>query len=338
MRRVQDRPEVTVVAPGAPPAPLQPDDRPRSSWRVPLALLAVAALLTAGALLDVRRGADGPDRELAPVALSGTGRYARSVREEFDARQQVGRATYAFGVRNDGPREVVVLAASFGDLALRAPVRIASGTEERLDLVQEVGCTTRPPLGAGPGPVALVVGTDDGEQQALALPAESVTDDLARSTARACGYLDVAAAVLVRYGTGRPAGRGWAVDVSVFNGGRQPVELRALRPGAGLSGRLVEEGTDRTVALPLALEPRGRSGVPSLRAVTLVLEVDDCSLVHLAAVAAPREDAPDAVASTAVGADGTSVRSVRQLPEPEALGRWLAACPGSGSTGGADGR
>lgn len=335
MRKVQDRPEVTVVVPGAsagPHPPPEPDDRHRSPYRLPLALLVVAAVLAAGALVDAgrdSRAAAAQERKLARVVdLQGTGRYARSVREEFDARQQLGRATYAFGVRNDGPREVVVDAAAFGDLALREPVRIAAGTEERLDLVQEVECTARPPRGAGSGPVGLTVRTADGTRHPLELASQSETQDLAGSTARACGYLGVAAAVLVRYGTGRTVGSGWAVDVSAFNGGRQPVQLRELRVGAGLSGRLVEEGTAEVVPLPLALEPRGRSGVPSLRAVTLVLEVADCARLDRAAPGSSGQGAPDAVATTAVGADGTSARSVRQLPEPEALARWLdARCP-----------
>lgn len=318
---------ITVSDPSRPAPPPQDEldgEEPRSRRGLYLLLvaLAVLALLRGGDTVLDRRAAAAEERRLAAVVdLELTDRFSGGSESREQDRASVVRT---IGLRNSGPRDVVLLSAAQGVLRTDGEQALGSGRDLPLQLTADVDCSTRPAAAAPDQDVVVVVRTESGrtEERRLPLPQDVVlTDDLFLQ--RACGYLEPFEAGSTFPVTFERRGDELVLDLEVANSGRTPLLLLAVGAGAGLAAE-VEDGE-----LPLELRPSdGSTGAVSVP-VRVVLRVVDCARVRPVDPAGFADGAPDTYTTTFArpgGSDETT--SITQVPDLSVLEDLLAdVCP-----------
>jgi hypothetical protein len=283
---VLEPPRVTVVDPrsGASvtqgeelPEDVVGDDGPRSRRGLYAAALVLAALgLWRGtdAVLD-QRAADAEERRLQAVVelvatTDGGGNDARSAAD-------VATVTRSVGIRNDGPRPVEVLSASFGSLRFDGELEVEPDRLRRFSLSATAACDRQPPEEVEPRAMTVRVRTQSGAEVEQELPFGDGSLLLdAGALRRACGYLEVQEAGFL-FATGI-SGRGpdaRIVSFDVANLGRFPLLLAELRAAPGMRLRPLTLGGE-PVSLPVEL-PAAEAGVFESRPLVAELTVIDCA-------------------------------------------------------------
>ena len=284
---MQERPQVRITNPAAPPRPadvLDADDpTPGSPTRLVVAagvVLALLAVLSGVDELRERRAVDAEERRLqALLEVKLTDRFEAFQGAEFDGSSQEAVLTRSLGLRNTGPRPVVVESAAVDGLRLLGgEVEVAPGGEERLLLEQRLPCSPAPDDTSTSLAVRLGIRTGSGLQELELLLAEQATA-YGGQARQACGIVPAVEAVQVFPGPGSRVVDGVLdVPLRIANYGARATRLLEIRGGAGLSSELLDDA-GRPVALPLELEPRRPDGGADEQPVRLRLRVTDCGLV-----------------------------------------------------------
>jgi hypothetical protein len=128
-----------------------------------LVLVLLLVLVRGGIEIRERRAAEQEERRLqALVELETTPRFIGQGRRDIDPESRLGVVERAVGVRNNGPRDITVTAASLGDLRLVEEVVVPAGQDARLLLGWRGACAPRPALLAASDVIELEVRTQAG--------------------------------------------------------------------------------------------------------------------------------------------------------------------------------
>lgn len=204
---------------------------------------------------------------------------------------------WSYGLRNTGPRALVVVRASLGPLVSDREVEVPAGEDVRLLLRLALRCDSPPALGPARALVELTVRTAGGGERTVQLPGDLGRDDLARAGDRACGYPDVGEAVAQDLGTAAVGPRRLVVPVTYTNTGRRPASLLRVVGGSGMQVR-VQDSSGRSQRLPSPLPPASdmRTGPP----LPLLLEVTvtDCGALVVLGAPGTGQDVPTALSAT----------------------------------------
>jgi hypothetical protein len=330
---VQERPELTVSNPNAPEPSLDVvgDDAPHSSrpllvGGLVVLLLLLLVLLRGGAEIRDRRAAEQEERRLqAVVELETTARFTGQGDAAIDPGSRLGTVSRAVGVRNAGPRDVTVSAATLGDLRLDDEVVVPAGQDVRLRLSWQGACTAPPALLATSSFVELEVRTQAGPQRTVLPLPEGEQPPAAEDARRACGYLSLEEATGFHLFGSELVGDTVLVDVEVINMRITPVRLVAVRPGAGLS-LAVQTDVDEPVSLPLELAARSNDGDPSMRRLRLVLQVTDCAAIDRSSPAEGSMESALGITSVVGDEVEESTPSTALFADPGPLLRLLEGC------------
>lgn len=241
----------------------------------------VLVLLAAVAGLDElreRRAAQEERRLQAVVQVEATYRFGGHQTGAYDGSRQEAVLSRAIGLRNSGPRPVVVESAVVDGLRLLEPVEVAPGREERLRLVQRVPCRPDPAVADVRLDLRLGLRTGAGLEQRV-LPLAQDVLAYAGEARRVCGLVPAGEAVQLYAVLGaQPVDGALDVPVRVSSSGARPARIVSLRAGSGMSVELLDP-QGRRVPLPLEVEPRAPDGTTQGRSYLLRLRVDDCRLV-----------------------------------------------------------
>ncbi len=284
---MQERPLVTISNPADPRRPadvLDADDpAPGNPKRLVVVVGVVLALLAGVSGVDElreRRAADAEERRLqAVLQVQLTDRFGLLQATDFDGRTQEAVLSRALGLRNSGPRPVVVASAAVDGLRLvGGPVEIAPGQEERLLLQQRLPCSPEPGSASTGLAVLFGIRTGAGMQELERLLDEELTA-YGEDARRACGLVPPGEAVQLFSEPGGPPVDGVLdVPLSIANFGARTTQLLDLQAGNGLTAELLDD-TGGRVSLPLEIGPRLPDGSTVQRPFRLRLRVVDCARV-----------------------------------------------------------
>lgn len=284
---MQERPLVTITNPadrGRPADVLDADDpAPGNPQRLVVAAGVVLALLAGVSGVDglrERRAADAEERRLQTILqVELTDRFGSFQTTDFDGGTQEAVLSRALGLRNTGPRPVVVESVAVDGLRLvGGEVEVAPGQEERLLVQHRLPCSPAPAATSASLSVLLGVRTGAGtREQALLLDPEMTA--YGEDARRACGIVPPGEAVQL---FSEPGGRAvdGVLDVSlrIASFGARTTRLLDLQAGNGRTAELLDD-TGRGVALPLEIEPRLPDGGVVEQPFRLRLRVVDCAVV-----------------------------------------------------------
>ncbi len=284
---MQERPQVTITNPADPRRPadvLDGDDpAPGSPKRLIVAAVVVLALLAGVSGVDElrdRRAANAEERRLqAVLQVELTDRFGSFQGTDYDGGTQEAVLSRALGLRNTGPRPVVVESVAVDGLRLvGGDVEVAPGREERLLVQQRLPCSPAPVSTSTSLSVLLGVRTGAGLQEQELLLDEEVTAS-GGDARRACGIVPAGEALQLFFVIGGRVQDG-ALDVPLraANYGARDVRLLDVRAGSGLTAELLDD-TGHAVPLPLEFAGRGPDGGVPERPLLLRLRVVDCALV-----------------------------------------------------------
>ena len=258
---MQERPQVTITNPA-------------------VAVLALLAGLSGADELRERRAADAEERRpQAVLQLKLTDRFGSLQTTDYDSGRQEAVLSRALGIRNTGPRPVVVESVAVGGLRLAGgDVAVAPGREERLLVQQRLPCLPQPGSASNSLSVLLGVRTGAGLQEQELLLGDEVTAS-GEDARRACGIVPAGEALQLFFVIGGRVQDG-ALDVPMraVNYGARDVRLLDVRAGSGLTAEILD-GAGPPVPLPLELAGRAPDGSVLERALLLRLRVVDCALV-----------------------------------------------------------
>ena len=271
---------MTITDPSRPelrPADELDAEQPRSRrglYAAVVALLLLAGLRVGDAVRDRRATAQEEQRLASAVELEVTDRFAGGSSSSLPG----DRATVVVdvGLRNAGPRDLVVLSAAYGPLSQSGERALAAGRELPFALTTDLDCSEPPPL-LRPRPLVLLVRTSGGDEVPRELPAPQLSVD-DRALLRACRYLETYEAASAFPVDSFLADDALVLDLEVSNAGRAPLQLTAVGVGTGLSAELL---ADDGSPLPLPLDlPAGAGPEPRPVSVRALVRVEDCSAVR----------------------------------------------------------
>ena len=278
---------MTITNPADPRRPadvLDADDpAPGSPKRLVVAAGVVLALLAGVSGVDElreRRAADAEERRLqAVLQVELTDRFGLLQATDYDGGTQEAVLSRALGLRNTGPRPVVVESVAVDGLRLvGGPVEVAPGQEERLLVQQRLPCSPEPGSTSTGLAVQLGVRTGAGTREQELLLDQEMTA-YGEDARRACGIVPPGEAVQL---FSEPGGRAvdGVLDVPLRIGsfGARTTRLLDLQAGNGLTAELLDD-TGRRVDLPLEIEPRLPNGSMLEQPFRLRLRVVDCTRV-----------------------------------------------------------
>lgn len=252
------------VLEAGPEGPAGPGTWSRSQTLVAVALLAAAALLVAGLQVRERRAATAAqERRVAGQVLlqaEASGSISR-----FDAPSDTGDLRLRVRLRNDGPREVTVLAGDLAGFPVQDELSLRPGAEGTVRLRGTVNCPTRLRDAREAGTLVLQVRTSAGLRRTdVALDPPFREDVLSE----ACGYGRVARQVTVDLVSATRQARALRLVLEVRSTSARPVQVQAVVLGPGLGATGLGTGP-----LGLPVPKDGSSGAVTLE---VSASVTDC--------------------------------------------------------------